>query len=428
MPRTDLQLIQLTLALSLSALATFAAPLDSTSGPSRDPADLTIWPNQTSRANSDPWLVENHDRIRQMRPRVLLLNFSQEASREKLEQLTRDLLAALKESSRYHGYRDSNAPAFLEYQVFKFVDLRDPNKAKGNCGKVPVKSHITDPRAINMDYNAFFTETFAPNYAVKDPRNPDRFLRLDELVDLGYVHEVWFFGEATPEVRALECVEEKPQYDDQFRRHPTKWVQAGNGGDDDQKWTGRSVRLGFINASRGIGCFLESLSHSIEGTANSRAIPYFTKYFHEFAGHDLKARYDFPHDSFYPLWGEGNEIKYPNATTAVASWQGKTYTLTNYLAYGGNVHFPPNGRRHYDLENKDPVMSTIEDWRIGSGPNHQDRAIPWTNQRFAPYRDAAPDCMGPWLIYWRQNFPGLNNQQKNDSGQPMKNWWPFLFY
>src|SRR5688500_16381083 len=324
--------------LSAAGMGSDAAPLDSTSHPSRDPADLTLWPNQTSRANSDPWLIENHDRIRQMRPRVLLLNFSQEASRPKLEQLTRDLLAAIKESSRYHGYRDSNAPPFLDYQIFKFIDLREPNKTKGNTSKVPVKAHVTDSRAINLDYNAFFTEAFAPHYDVRDPKNTNRFLRLDELVDRGYVHEVWFFGEATPEVRALECVEEKPQYDEQFRRHPTKWVQSGNGGDSDQKWTGRSVRLGFINASRGIGCFMESLSHSIEGTANSGAIPYFTKYFHEFAGHDLITRYPFPLDSFYPLWGDGNEINYPNPATAVATYKGKTYTLTNYLAYGGNVH------------------------------------------------------------------------------------------
>ena len=45
-----------------------------------------------------------------------------------------------------------------------------------------------------------------------------------------------------------------------------------------------------------------------------------------------------------------------------------------------------------------------------------------------PYREMAPDCMGAWLIYWRQNMPGLDNKQKDDEGKPMKNWWPFLFY
>jgi hypothetical protein len=36
--------------------------------------------------------------------------------------------------------------------------------------------------------------------------------------------------------------------------------------------------------------------------------------------------------------------------------------------------------------------------------------------------------MGPWVVYWRQNMPGLGNKCVDDSGKPMKNWWPFLFY
>src|SRR5205085_503061 len=100
--------------------------------------------------------------------------------------------------------------------------------------------------------------------------------------DRGYVHELWLIAEHTPGLGAYESVEEKPVYDEHFARQGNQFVQAGNGGDADQPWTGRSVRIGFINASRGIGCFMESLSHSFEGTANARAIPYFTKYFHEF--------------------------------------------------------------------------------------------------------------------------------------------------
>jgi len=403
-----------------------ASPLAPVSHPRDDPADLSVWPNQTSRANSDRWLVDHHDRIRQMRPRLLLLNFSQEASREKLAKLTADLLAAVRESSRYHGYRNPDAPVFLNYQLFKFADLREEGRTKGNSRKFPVKAGVTN--TFNVDYNAFFTDAFAPHYGVPDPADPSRYLRLDDLAELGYVHELWVFGEGAPEVVAYECVELKPQYDEHFVRQGNRFVQAGNGGDPDQKWTGRSLRIGFINASRGVGCFLESLGHSVEGTANARAIPYFTRYFHEFAGHDLKTRFGLPFESFYPLWGEGSGIRYPAPSTAVATREGRAWTLTNYVAYGGNVHFTPNGRRHYDLENTEPVLSTIEDWRIGSGPDGRDLAQPWTNARFAQYRALAPDCMGPWLIYWRQNFPGLDNRQKDDAGQPMKNWWPFLFY
>ncbi len=73
-------------------------------------------------------------------------------------------------------------------------------------------------------------------------------------------------------------------------------------------------------------------------------------------------------------------------------------------------------------------MSTIEDWRIGSGPKGSDVAQPFSNEVFRRYRDLAPDCMGAWLVYWRQNMPGYKNRQKDEDGKPMKNWIPFLFY
>lgn len=422
LPQRLFLFLPLLLAISRLACATDL----SSSAPGDDPADLTVWPNRASRANSDEWIVSHHDAIRQMRPRVLVVNFSNEASDAKLKKLLADLFAALKEGSRYHGYKDPSAPAFLDYRLFKFVDLRDPNSQKGNGPKIPMKKGMTN--GFNMDYNGYFSDDFAKAYGVEDPKEPGRFLRLDELVAGGYVHELWLMAEATPGMGAYESVEEKPVYDEHFARQGNKFVQAGNGGDDDQKWTGRSVRIGFINASRGIGCFMESLSHSIEGTSNSRAIPYFTKYFNEFAGQDLKERFHVPFESFYPLWGEKNGIEYPDDHTAIATFNGKTYRIENYLAYGGNVHFPPNGRRHYDLENTNAVLSTIEDWRIGSGPEGKDLTQPWTNEAFAKYRKLAPDCMGAWLVYWRQNFPGLDNKQKDADGKPMKNWWPFLFY
>ncbi len=404
----------------------YAAVLEGNSDPKDNPAELRVWPNQTSRANSDTWLAQHHDEIRLMRPRLLLVNFSQEAKPKTLEKLARGIMAAVTEGSRYHGYANSNAPAFLDYRIFKFIDLREPGKTKGNSSKLPVKAGVTG--TYNVDHNAFFSESFAKLLDVRDPDKPERFLRLDELVDKGYVHEVWFFIETTPDVVAYECVEEKPQYDEHFQKQGDHYVQAGNGGDSDQKWTGRSVRLGFVNPTRGIGCFLESLSHSIEGTADAGAIPYFTKYFQEYAGRNLKKRFNLSFDSFYDLWGATNGVEYPDEKTAVIRLKGKTNRIENYLAYGGNVHYPPNGRRDYDLENSAPVLSTIEDWRIGSGPDGKDIAIPWTNERFAKYRQLAPDCMGAWLVYWRQNFPGLNNRQKGDAGKPMKNWWPFLFY
>jgi hypothetical protein len=385
-----------------------------------------VWPNRWSRANSDPWIVEHHDRIRKMRPKLLVLNFANAMPAGQIEVQTRALIAALAESSRWHGWADPKAPVFLEYDVFKTVDLRDEGRKDGNSSKSPIKPDVKE--GVNMDYGALFNDTFARHYAVPDPDRPKRFLRLDELLDRGLVHEVWFFATASGDLRCLECVEEKPLYDEQFRRIPGEFRQAGNGGDPDQKWTGRSVRINCLNWERGIGCAMENLGHCLEGMAHSKVIPYYTKYFHEFAGFDLDRRWKLPFDSFYPLWGEDKGIEYPGPRTAVVRDGKKSWTIENYLAIGGNAHFPPNARRHYDLDGPDPVMSTIEDWRIGSGPDGADLAKPWTPKVLEPFRKLAPDCMGAWLVYWRQNMPGLDNRQKADGGRPMKNWWPFLFY
>src|SRR5439155_8401459 len=217
-------------------------------------------------------------------------------------------------------------------------------------------------------------------------------------------------------------------YDKHFERIGNELVQAGNGGDSGQKWTSRSVWIGFINASRGIGCFMESLSHSLEGTATSKAIPYFTRYFTEFAGYDLKKRWGLPFNTLYALPYDGKKIEYPDEHTAIIRRTGQDFRITNYFVLGSNAHWPPNARGHYDLENTQPVLSTIEDWRIGSGAAGKDLSKPWTSAAFVRYRKLAPDCMGPWLIYWRQNMPGPDNKQQDDDGKPMKNWWPFLFY
>jgi hypothetical protein len=395
-----------------------------------DPEDQTIWPNQTSRANGDRWLVENHDRIRQMRPRVLLVNFSNEHNEAHLEQLVTRLRVAVAESSRYHGYANAAAPVFLQYEIFKCVDLRDRDRTTGDSRLVPLK----DPTAregFNMRYAAFFSDDFARHFGVKDPQQDDRFLRLDELLDRGYCHEVWLCLSGAPEspwIGAYEVVELKPRYDAAFKSTPGDFVQAGNGGDPAQPWTGRSVRIGAINASRGVGCFLESLAHGLEGMSSAEAIPYFTRYFRDYAGFNLKEKYQAPFDSLYGVQYGRSDVQYPDASTMVARHGVTEFKIDSYVCTGGNAHFPPNGRRHYDLDNTAPVLSTIEDWRIGSGPEGRDVAKPFTNAAFSQYREMAPDCMGPWLVYWRQNMPGLDNRQKDADGRPMKNWWPFLFY
>jgi len=407
--RKDMRTGDVTMA-GATGLVTTAGPAGS--GPQYT-SDLRIWPNAVSRANSDEWIVKNHDSIRRMEPRLLVINFTSGGSTAQLRDQVRQLVRALRMSSQYHGYRSGSAPAFLEYKVFKVVNSRD----------IPLKK---DSRIF--DYGALFGERYARLWSVTDPDNAARKLRLDELVQRGYVHEVVFFFDPVDQYQCFECVEMKPRYDAQFKRISNTWCQAGNGGDGDQPWIGRSVRINALNAMRGIGCGFENLGHSFEGMANADAIPYFTRYFREYAMLDLETRYGLPFNSFYAMPIGKQFVNYPNRTTAVITWHGQDYRLTNYVAAGGNVHFPPNARMHYDQNNDQPVASTIEDWRCGSAPGGTDHVVNYSDRMMERFRKDAPDCMGAWLIYWRQNMPGLDNKSKDDAGKPMKNWWPFLFY
>jgi hypothetical protein len=417
MPRTAA-----VLALSLAAAGVFAAP------------KYDYWPNPVSKANSDPWLIQNHKSIRILRPRVMVINFSNNRTPEQARALVDRIIAAVAESSRFRGYRDPKAVAQIQYEVVKLVDLADRpadprpegERFEGNSTKYPREPDSA--RGINFDYSALFSDRFAEYYGFKDPDRPGRFLTLAQLVDRGIVNEVWFTAIQGNFGSPFESVEVKQQYDDKLRKIPGKWVQAGNGGSRKQPWIGRSLRIGFINSDRGPGCFLESLSHSFEGVANSNCIPYFKKYFDEFAMLDMDRTYGLPFKSYYALWGEGKGVEYPDPHTAVVSDGTTKTTLENYVAKGGNVHFMPNGRHHYDLDNRSPVMSTIEGWRERKGPGGKDVAKPWDGSVIERYRETAPDCMGRWLVYWRQNVPGYGNKARDDAGKPMLSWWPFLFY
>jgi hypothetical protein len=390
------------------------------------PNDLTIWPNKTSRANSDAWLVAHHDSLRKMRPRVLVLNFSNGFGMEKAEKMAGQLAAALTEGTRYHGYKDEKAEPFIEWQIARLVDLRDADPKTptpdGNSTKYPRAA----AKGMNFAYKELYGEQFAEYYGYTDPQEPKRFLKLNELVARGIIHELWFFAyqreAGAPSSARMEAV-----YNERFERVVTSTGTPATAAFR-EPWFRTQPANHFINSERGIGCNVESLSHAMEGTANSAVIPYYRKYFYEFASHDLDKRWKLPWISFYPLWGEGKGITYPDEKTAVVTDGKQEYRIENYYCVGGNVHFTPNSRRHYDLDSPFAVRATIEHYRLGDGPDGHDLAEPWTCAKFARYREMAPDCMGPWLIYWRQNIPGYGNACKDDEGQPMKNWWPFLFY
>jgi hypothetical protein len=393
------------------------------------PSDPKIWPNRRSFRNSDPWLVENHDQIRVMKPRLLVLNFSNNRDMDWIKQRTDETIKALAEATRYHGFANPDAPAFLQYEVARYVDLRDnpipEGREKRNSAKYPRL-----PQPGQTDYGKFYSDEFAAAYGFEDPRQPGRYLNLHELINSGLVHELWFYGIHDDEVAAFESIEDKQFYDGDFKPIAGKHGAAGNGHSKDMEWSGRSFRITWYNSERGLGCGMENFGHALEGMAHANAIPYFRKYFYEFGEFDLKDRFDgFPIPSLYHIgYGNDNHVEYPDATTLLLHYKDQEYRVENYIAFGGNVHFPPGGRDQYDGDSPYIVKTVIENYRLRNGPDGKDLVHDFDKARFHQYRDLAPDCMGSWMIYWRQCMPGLDNKALDDDGEPMKNWWVFLFY
>jgi hypothetical protein len=393
-------------------------------------ANLSEWPNAVSFANSDPWLAEHHDEITVMRPRILALNFVNHKTMEQMQDHMQQAIQAIAEGSRYHGYSDPDAPAFLQYELAYAIDLRDkvipPYYTKRNSTLYPRENPVEG--YWGFDYEKLFTAEYTQFYNIPDPANPSRLLSLCELIDRGLVHEVWVYCDGdVPDVGMAEILELKPYYDENRNRVPGEMNRcAGNGCFDaeDNIPCNRTVRIGGFNNMRGVGCYLESLSHGMESTgAWSPPIPYLSRYFPNFAGFDLDTRYGLPFDSWYASSGNGYALSYPTESSVTYYVQGKRGTINPYDPICGNVHFAPNGRKHYDLDSPSAVRTSCTHYRDGSGQTDL-----FTRSDFESYLSLAPDCMGGFLIWWRQNMPGLNNTALDDEGNPMLNWWPFLFY
>lgn len=405
--------------------------------PSTDAPEPTVWPNAKSKATSDPWLVANHDRLTEMHPKVLTINFDNDAaSKARWKTRVGEVIAGLAEGSRYHGYQDPEAKAFLHYEVAKWVDLSDETPVPGWTHKVSTKYPVScrGDAFYKFDYAALFTRPDITD-ALGAP--------LCDLFERGDVHEVWLYANGDPEryecpdgrvlgdMGAAEILESKPVYDAQGKTTGRFQKCAGNGclGDRDFEAfqaCGRTVRVLYINSTRGPGCAIHSAGHGYEWMAKSGAVPEITPRFKDFAGFDLDRRYGLPFRDWYACdHDDCRTFDGPNALT----WKvgQKTGRLDPLDQTCGNVHFAPNARIDYD-ENATEVLTTCAHYGLHDGAGGRDEAEIFSKATYARYQSLAPDCGGAWQVYWRQSFPGLGNHATDADGAPLRNWWPYLFY
>jgi hypothetical protein len=433
---------------------------------------MRCWPNSASQANSDPWLSRNHDQLIRMRPRFLLINFANGLgtggndqlepgfvfSQADLEAKGEAFLHQLSESSRYQPALNSDAPAFLEPELVRVVDLQD-NNGHANSNAFPRGQVVSNtPGYQTVGYYELFSEAFAPHWGY---RENGRYLTLGEIVDAGYVHEIIMManqvdghspnppGQVTSSI--LEVAFVAQAWDQSLNPIPGEFVKNGTSHNrqkanmayateedhNSMPWTGRSLRIYFLNASRGVGCLAHSLGHDFEYRYNDTEIyspgsshngqplnPYLQPKFREFAGFDMDSRYGAPFDSLY---AGGDDYSYTSCNGSgvcdnLAHPQG---TIRTYRPVCGNTHYPPGAAYGYDYLPVDAVRSSCENYGKPGAQAEVFDSSNWDYLGSDPSIDN--DCGGEFLTYWYQNMPGLDNDARNGS-DPMKNWWPFMYY
>ncbi len=421
-------------------------------------ADLTVWPNAVSFTNSDPWLSQHHDQITQMNPNVLVLNYANQCGANGaktcdptyLGSLINEHAQAFQWASRYHGYSNPNAPAFINPKVVKIVDLRD-NSGNVDSAMLPLATNGTE-----VDYSQLNTPAYADLIGIDDPQNPGTHLTLCQLFEKGVINEVWAsVADPAPNgVKFGESAESKRVYDaNNVPVTPAKFVTVGNGPDISPTARDTSTRLPCqvttriwdFNPTRGSGCHLHSLGHLLENYARDAAVPAFGAVAKRFFNLDFDTRFQAPFKSYYDVCPYTDAICIAwqsniHASSGPASSQ--TFDFMDTSAGCGNVHFPPNATTQYETTGDTSVLTSCANYGLKNGTAGADLTTPYTNASVATQygetrqdngfdnfaNGVASDCGAVQPTYLFGSMPGLGNTATDAQGAPMHNWWVYLFY
>lgn len=438
------------------------------------PAALATWPNAASSANSDPWIARNHRHLVRMRPRFLVVNFANGIGAggndniddgplppALIQAKAQAFVDALREASRHQPSLHPSAEPFLEPEIVKIVNLQDAN-GHANSDLFPRGAVNPSDGYPVVGYYKLFSSAYAPLWGFLEG---GRYLTLGELVDRGLVHEVIMManqvdgrapnppGQVTRNI--LEVAFTAQAYDENLVPRAGEFVKNGIGytrqkvdmanatfeDHNSMPWTGRSLRIYFMNASRGAGCLLHSLGHEFEFRYNESRIyapgkaydgttpnPYLQPLFRRYADFDMRAKYGVGFDSLY---AGGDNYAYADCggsacATLNVQAPGTPASIPNYRPVAGNVHYPPGAAHGYDYEPASPVRASVE-----SFAQPGETAVPFGRAKW-DYITSNPaldgDCGGKFLVYWYQNMPGFQNAARDLLGRPMLNWWPFMYY
>jgi len=433
---------------ALSLLVFYLIPTYAQSSAEDD--TLRVWPNAVSSRNSDPWLVKHHDRIEQMRPRVLFINFGNgfdvygtanndnidngSVTLQILQQKVAAYIHVMEVATTYQPATHKAARPFISPRV-QLVDLSDKS---GHANSMLMPRRVNSSGVLAFDYTALFGEGYKRYWNIRNAAG--KALNLGDAFAAGLLNEVLVCANevdpspgtpADQSVQINETMNAYERYDAKFKIIPGSLVNWPS--EFSLPYRGQSIRIQFLNLSRDIGnAFygydLHALSHELEYRANAfNFVPYFSTYFRRYADFDMASKY---HISINSLYEGGDAYTYSdlrrNGAFNTVDLVNPDIVINRYRPVAGNVHYPPGASGPYDYLPAFTVMSSME-----SFAKRHEQAVPFNSQKWL-YLYADPQIVedngNHWLVYWWQNMPGYNNNSLDDSGKSMKNWFVFLYY
>ncbi|MBN1652329.1 MAG: hypothetical protein JXA30_00990 [Deltaproteobacteria bacterium] len=397
--------------------------------PGNEECSADVWPNEYSRTNSDPWLPVYHDELREIRPRVLIVHFINDISVDELREAAERQIEALAEGSRYHGYKDPSAPAFLRYEIADIVDLTDDPVPAG--WQHPSSTAVPLDDAGVFDVETLFSSRFARLLNISNPAIPGEVLDLCGLFNGGHINELWLAVADSENRHPPSMLECKPRYDIEGRRVKGEYVSNSEYRDFCRvaSTCGVTVRIAHLNPMRGLGCDLEVRSWALRDSYN--AIAYLYKNARAFLNADFGERFGTSFDRFDDICTrEKHCVSYPEPTIAEGILaDGTPWRIDPYEPGCGGPEYPPNARFLWDWESPQPVQTRCAHYGLRDGPAGSDLYEIYSSDTVAEATERwGVDCAGGWQMYWRQSIPGLDNPAFDADDQPMKNWWVFSFY
>jgi hypothetical protein len=390
--------------------------------------DYDTWPNPASQANGDPWLAVHHDQIRQVQPRVLALHFANDASPAQAQALVERTFDAFAQASTPAS---QTAPQLLYGLARPLVDLRDgvQGRPPAPTGWESRNSTLTPRRAPDapgfwrFDYAALFGDAMAAHYGFDDPDRPGAPLALCELVERGLIHELWIIGAQGPqEPNAAAVLDARQRYDAASNRVADSFERCAGDGcfDVDVPRCARSLRVLWLDPTRGPGCALNAQGRALESAARRHTVPALSRWMIPLAGFDLDQRYGLPFQTLYDLSCQAPPcISLPSPRVARFNHLGQSYTISDFDPVCGSVGYSP-GAVTLDDPNPREALRSCE--TFGLGRPAQVRAPAWSADD-----PAAPDCNGGYLLWWFQRMPAWGASAL-DADPNLRSVWPFLFY